>query len=221
MCGRYNLRLTPQELQKFFELFREPPPFSIRYNIAPTQTVPVVRLVEGHREAALLRWGLIPFWAKDAKIGAKMINARSDTILEKQTYKAAFKRRRCLVPASGFYEWKGPAKAKQPFHIHPQNDEPMAFAGLWETWGKDEDAIESCAIITSDANSFMQPLHDRMPVILPKSLWSVWLDPDMHPEGLAKLLEPTDWKGIVAEPVSTVVNNVRNDVPECVAPFSA
>ncbi len=219
MCGRYNLRATPKDMQDFFGLAAEPAAFSVRYNIAPTQTVPAVRMAGDRMEATFFRWGLIPFWAKDMKIGSSMINARADTITEKPTYKAAFRRRRCLIPASGFYEWKqGTGKVKQPFHIHQVDNYLLAFAGLWETWDKGEAPIESCTIITTEANDLMKPLHDRMPVILPRSTWDVWLDAEVEADGLAKLLAPYAGGDMIAEPVSTTVNNVRNDTPACVVP---
>jgi len=222
MCGRYNLRSTPKEMQSFFDLAHEPAAFSVRYNIAPTQTVPAIRLIDDKREAAFFRWGLIPFWAKDMKIGSSMINARADTVTEKPTYKAAFKRRRCLIPASGFYEWKpGTGKVKQPYRIHQTDNQLLAFAGLWETWDKGEAPVESCKIITTEANELMRPLHDRMPVILARSTWDVWLVPEVEADGLAKLLKPYEGADLIAEPVSTQVNNVRNDFASCVAKESS
>ncbi|WP_437186785.1 SOS response-associated peptidase [Planctomicrobium sp. SH668] len=218
MCGRYNLRVTPNELQEFFSLFRAPEPFPPRYNIAPTQQVLAIRNEDGERIASPFRWGLIPGWAKDIKQGAKMINIRSDTLAEKPTFKANLKRRRCLIPTTGFYEWQpGPGKTKQPFHIHSRDGQLMAFAGLWDHWEKNDPSIDSCGIITTDANRLMQPLHNRMPVILPAELWNVWLDPDVDPRELLQLLTPWTDDDLVAEPVSTAVNNVRNTGPECLA----
>jgi len=165
-----------------------------------------------------LRWGLIPLWARDLKIGAKMINARAETLLEKPADKACFKRRRCLIPASGFYEWKqGLPKAKQPYHIHRQDNAPFAFAGLWDRWEKGEQPVESCTIITTEANPLMRPLHDRMPVILSRDQWDIWLDNAVPAEAQTELLQPYTENDLVAEPVSTLVNNARNESPECVA----
>lgn len=218
MCGRYNLRVTPQELAAFFDLFREAPEYPVRYNIAPTQQVVAVQAEGGQREAALLRWGLIPLWASDLKIGAKMINARAETLLEKPAFKASFKRRRCLIPDSGFYEWKRRSSHdKQPYHIHRNDNTPLAFAGLWGRWDKGEQPIESCTIITTDANPLMRPLHDRMPVILSPDQWNIWLDNAVPAEAQAELLQPYAKNDLVVEPVSTLVNNARNDSPECVA----
>ncbi len=203
-------------MQSLFDLDHEPAAFSVRYNIAPTQTVPAIRLIDDKREAALFRWGPIPFWATDVKIGSSMINARAETITEKPTCKDAFRRRRCLVPASCFYEWKpGTGKVKQPYHIHQVDNHLLAFAGLWETWDKGESPVESCTIITTDANELMRPLHDRMPVILPRSTWEIWLDQEVEANGLAKLLRPYCGTDLIAEPVSTLVNNVKNDTKDC------
>jgi len=171
MCGRFNLRTNPAAFVAAFDA--APPAGSgqllLRYNIAPTQTILAVRQTGSVREAVPLRWGLIPSWSKDAKIGARLINARADTAPDKPSFRSAFKRRRCLVPASGFYEWQGQAGAKQPYHIFPSRGGLMAFAGLWERWqppGGDGDAVESCTILTTEANETLRDLHDRMPVIL-------------------------------------------------------
>lgn len=218
MCGRYNLRATPRELVEFFNLFREENlPEKPRYNIAPTTQVLIVRNEDGERQAAQVRWGLVPFWAKDLKIGSSLINARADTVASKPAFRAAYKKRRCLVPASGFYEWQpGPAKAKQAFHIHRQDDEPLAFAGLWEIWDKGEQPVESCTIVTTDGNNLMQAMHNRMPVILSKSIWDVWLDPEVDPSGLQELLVPSRDTKLTADPVGSYVNNVRNQGAGCV-----
>ena len=161
MCGRYNLTLSPNELQEFFDLFREPP-WSPRYNIAPTQSVLAIRFDEEAtpREPVLLRWGLIPSWAKDETIGSKLINARGETVAEKPSFRAAFKRRRCLIPATGFYEWqKQPGSTKQPYHITTADGRPFAFAGLWERWTKGPSPVETCTIITTAANDDLQAIH--------------------------------------------------------------
>lgn len=215
MCGRYNLRVTPAELQEFFNLFREPD-VSPRYNIAPTQTTLVCRLDDaGHRELLPLKWGLIPSWSQDLKSGAKMINARGETVVEKPAFRAAFKKRRCLVPANGFYEWLREGKTKTPFHIHRTNDEPFAMAGLWERWSQGDQPIESFSIITTSANRLMRSIHDRMPVILEPDLFEEWLNPETESEFLKSLLQPHEWDGFEAVPVSSVVNNARNETPEC------
>ncbi|MCG8586183.1 MAG: SOS response-associated peptidase [Pirellulales bacterium] len=218
MCGRYTLRTPAHVLVKQFNLpgLVELPE---RYNIAPTQTVVGVRASEdGSREAATFRWGLVPFWAKDPAIGNRMINARAETVATKPAYRAAFKRRRCLVLADGFYEWQKQGKAKQPFFMHMDDDGPFALAGLWERWGKDDDeAIESCTIITTEPSPLLADIHDRMPVILEESDHELWLDPDFENyEYLGSMLRPFLDERLVAEPVSSHVNNPRNDSPRCV-----
>ena len=170
----------------------------------------------GKREAALLRWGLVPSWAKDLKIGNSMINARAEGIATKPSFRSAFKSRRCLIVSDGFYEWQKTGTKKQPFFIHRRDDEPFAFASLWKRWGPDK--LETCTIVTLPANAVMQPLHDRMPAVLPASEYDAWLDPAQRDpktvEGL--LLLPNSMEGFVAEPVSTIVNSPKNDVPACV-----
>lgn len=189
-----------------------------RYNIAPTQSHPIIRLSESGRECALARWGLVPSWAEDLKIGYSLINARAETVAEKPSFRTAFKRRRCLIPATGFYEWKKVGKRKQPFHIHRRDDGLMAFAGLWERWEKGSEPVESFTIITTAANSLMARLHDRMPVILPRDLYSVWLDPDVELNALKAILQPLADDSLDADPVGSLVGNVKNDVPECLEP---
>lgn len=216
MCGRYTLRASPQQLREWFDLFREPE-WEPRYNIAPSQQVLAIRFDEHAtpREPVLLTWGLIPSWADDVKIGNRMINARADTVAAKPAFRAAFKRRRCLIPADGFYEWQKVDGGKQPFHIRLRSGEPFAFAGLWERWNKGPEPIESCTIITTEANETMQDLHDRMPVILPKDAYDHWLDPQQDAVTLIGLLQPYASEPMTAVPVSKMVNNPRNDVPEC------
>eukprot|EP00913_Durusdinium_trenchii_P019515 g18345.t1 len=175
-----------------------------RYNIAPTQTAAIVRPADEGREVAFARWGLIPSWAKDIKIGYRMINARGETVAEKPSFRAAFKRRRCLVPASGYYEWKKlSAKTKQPYHIHRDDDGLIAFAGLWERWDAGDAPLESFTIITTAAGGALADIHDRMPVMLPESEHALWLDPDVEPEALGELLHPHDDEiELVADEVS-------------------
>ena len=207
MCGRYNLRTSAQVLAEMFhakaDLEVHP-----RYNIAPTQSSLVCRLDDaGQREIVPMRWGLVPSWAKDIKIGYKLINARAETVSEKPSFRAAYKRRRCLVIASGFYEWKREGKSKQPFHIHREDDQPFAFAGLWEYW--DQGAIESFTIITTAANSLMVPIHHRMPVLLQPDQYGVWLDQDIAPQALEPLLEPYDWKHMQLDPANSNVGHEK------------
>ncbi len=217
MCGRFTLRTPAAELTKFFHFLRESK-LTPRYNIAPTQPVLAVRAGDDGREAGFLKWGLIPKWAKDPSIGARMINARAETVAEKTSFRAAFKRRRCLIPADGFYEWKRVGKVKQPYLITLHNERPFAFAGLWERWqGIDGAAVDSCTIITTEANVTTRQLHNRMPVILHKENYDHWLNPKLtDQQNILSLLIPYSHAEMQIYPVNTVVNNPRNDVPVCV-----
>ena len=192
-----------------------------RYNIAPSQGILVVRAapdgVDGAREAAVLRWGLVPSWAKDPDIGNRMINARAETVAEKPSFRAAFRRRRCLVPATGFYEWQAANGPKTPYNIGMADGGLFAMAGLWEHWtAPDGAAVETCAILTTEANELLRPIHARMPVIVAPGDFDLWLDPALAmPELLEPLLRPFDPAAMAAHPVSRHVNNVRNDDPAC------
>ena len=222
MCGRYALNITPNQLVRQFHLDREPPRFE-RYNIAPTQPVPAVRAREATpRELTLLHWGLIPGWAKDASIGNRMINARSETITSKPVFREAFQNRRCLLPASGFYEWKKLAdgKRKQPMFIHMADGSPFGLAGVWEQWQEPGgNVIASCAVLTTNANEFMQPIHDRMPVIIAQTDYDRWLEPaGDESDRLQELLRPCPSEAMAAHAVSPRVNNPRFDKSECMAP---
>ncbi len=222
MCGRFNLRTPATDLVKFFDLPRSPP-LQPRYNIAPTQPALVIRQVDGSRRAELMHWGLIPSWSKDSKIGSRMINARGETVAVKPSFRAAFKRRRCLIPTNGFYEWKKTGgKSKQPYHIGMQDGQLFAFAGLWEHWeGADGSAINSCTIITTEANQLLADLHDRMPVILDSEDYVRWLDPENEDKDeLQSLLVPHDPDVMSTYPISTIVNNPRNEVPDCIEAIS-
>jgi putative SOS response-associated peptidase YedK len=227
MCGRFVSATPPDQVAAYFgteapEALLEP-----GYNVAPTNDVYAVLADGSTRHLDAFHWGLVPSWAKDPKIGSKMINARAETLAEKNAYKAAFKRRRCLIPADGFYEWrKHPTEAKgkkQPFFIHRPDGEPYAFAGLWEVWrgpDKDQEPLRSCTIITTSPNEPMAAIHDRMPVILPPDAWDTWLDRDNDDlELLGKLLVPSPPQIIAMHPVSTDVNNVRNKGPELTQPI--
>lgn len=217
MCGRYNLRLTNREMQVFFDLFREPE-WSPRYNIAPTQTVIAIRKQDEGWSADRLRWGLVPFWAKDLSIGSRMINARSETVDTSKAFRPALKARRCIIPASGFYEWeKLDKKNKQPWHIFPKSDPVFAFAGLWESWTSPEGTpVETCTIITTEANDFMARMHDRMPVVLSRVATDAWLDPSTTIGAAKSLCVPCDNDLMDRNAVSTLVNNVRNESPDCI-----
>jgi putative SOS response-associated peptidase YedK len=217
MCGRYALVTPADVLAKLFELTSGPGgiigAWSARYNIAPTHMVPVVRAdEEGGRRIDLLKWGLIPSWAKDASIGARMINARSETAAEKPSFRAAFARRRCIVPVDGFYEWKKTESGKQPVYIHRADGMPLAFAGLWEHWMREDEVIESFTICTTDANATLRDVHDRMPVILEAADFTRWLDPRVTDgSAVAPLLRPAPDELLAMHPVSTRVNRVQND----------
>jgi putative SOS response-associated peptidase YedK len=223
MCGRYTLRTSPHELQEIFATLNAMD-WSPRYNIAPTQTVVAVRQrqEDRKREMVPMRWGLIPSWAKDAKIGNSLINARADTVASKPSFRVAFKKRRCLIPVDGFYEWQPIAdqKTKQPFHIGLKDRPVFAFAGLWEHWtDHDGKPVETSTIITTDANEAMRPIHNRMPVILDPSDYDEWLDRNEQDAAkLQELLRPYPAGKMKLVPVSTLVNSPRNEKPECVAP---
>jgi putative SOS response-associated peptidase YedK len=198
------------------------PPLQPRYNIAPTQLVAAVRrsAADGARHMALLKWGLVPSWARDAQGGARLINARGETVAEKPTFRGSFRHRRCLIPADGYYEWQRIGTRKQPYYFHLRNHQPFAFAGLWDTWhpaASDEPPLESCAIITTAANELCQPFHDRMPVILRDEDWDVWLNNSVQDRAtLEPLLRPFDSTDLTAEAVSTYVNQVRHDDERCI-----
>ena len=222
MCGRYNLHAPPEEIADYLAT-RWDVEVKPRFNLAPTETAPVIRLIDGQRQAALMRWGLVPFWADDLKVGNRMINARAETILDKNTFSRPFERRRCLVPATGFYEWKKlSGKDKQTYHITMADDSPFAFAGLWERWKgpRDEplsEPVESFTIITTEPNELMAGIHDRMPAILPSEHYDMWLDPTFRAvEALQKMLAPYPADEMRAVPVGSYVNKPGNEGPECI-----
>jgi putative SOS response-associated peptidase YedK len=213
MCGRFSLFTPTPVLAEVFDLpgFPELAP---RYNIAPTQPVAAVRTGEAGRELARVRWGLVPPWSRDAKVAP--INARAETAADKPTFRHALRKRRCLVPASGFYEWAAIDGRKQPYCFRPWDEWPWAFAGLWERWEGEGGPVESCALLTTAANELVRPVHDRMPVILPERHWAAWLDPQV--QGAAAVV-PLLWsypaEAMRAYTVGLLVNNPRNDGPEC------
>ena len=218
MCGRFVLTVSDDKIAQLFEVDAVPK-LPARYNIAPTQPVLGIREdADGHREAALLQWGLIPHWSKDVAISARMINARGETVADKPSFRTPFKRRRCILPANGFYEWQKREGGKQPYYIHMADDEPFGMAGLWDVWSKGEETyIESCTIITTSANEVVRPLHDRMPVILDPEDWDLWLDVTIQDANrLLTLIEPYTSEAMTARAVSRHVNNPRNDDPECI-----
>lgn len=224
MCGRYTLSSSGDELALLFDL-PELPLLPPRYNLAPTQAAAVVRVLEpgGPHRLDLLKWGLIPYWAKEASIGNRMINARAEGVAEKPAYRFSFKKKRCLVAADGFYEWKKEGKAKQPYLIRRQDRKPFAFAGLWSTWRDPEhggETVETFTILTTSPNDLMRPLHDRMPVILGKENFDLWLDPKMEDaEKLQPLLLPHAADGFEAFPVSRAVNSPANEFAGCIEPL--
>ncbi len=227
MCGRFALTISPAVLAKLFKLATEPN-VTPRYNIAPTQDVAAVRLSADGSERVLdtLRWGLIPSWANDPAIGARLINARCETVAEKPAFKEAFQKRRCLIPADGFYEWRKPpgkktTAKKQPMFIRRKDDAPLVLAGLWELWrGPGADLVESCTILTTAANALVQPIHDRMPVIIDPNHIDLWLDASGQiPERLTQLFKPYYPDQLTAYPVSTLVNSPKNDDPRCLVPI--
>lgn len=236
MCGRYTLLAEANQLAVEFRV-SDVSPLAPRYNIAPTQSVPIVRLqcfvphsdmavvrqseTGGGRRLDILRWGLIPRWAKDAKIAYRTINARAETVATQPVFREAFRKRRCIVPASGFFEWqesmKGGKEVKQPLYIRRPDGRPIGLAGLWERWeGPDGTVIESFTIITTDANDLVRPFHNRMPVILRPEDYDAWLNPESKPDELQSLLKPCPPDWLVASPVSKQVNNPRNDDPSCI-----
>jgi putative SOS response-associated peptidase YedK len=219
MCGRYTLATSEAALQAEFGLDEIPADYRPRYNIAPSQEVLAV-IRDGDRlRAGWLRWGLIPFWAKDPSIGNRMINARAETLATKPAFRQAFERRRCLIIADGFYEWQAEGAVKVPYWIHREGRRPFAFAGLWDRWRPPEgEPIVSCAIVTTRATEALRPIHERMPVILPPGARERWLDPDAGREELMALLTPYPGADLAAHAVTTLVNSPRNDIPECIAP---
>ena len=218
MCGRYTLKTAPEIVAEQFQL-EQPLAIQPRYNVAPSQLVACIRTNPAsiEREGVFLWWGLIPSWAKDPKIGMQLINARAETLAEKPSFRAAFRHRRCLVLADGFYEWRREGRTKQPYFFRFREGGPFAMCGLWERWEKsDGSPIESCAIVTTESNAVLEPIHNRMPVILNPKDYDLWLDPRRKdPAELSCLLQPYPPDEMVAVPVSLRVNNPKNDDPKC------
>ena len=222
MCGRFTLTVDAESIQMHFPWLKVPAQMTPRYNIAPSQPIAVVPN-QGKNEVDFFTWGLIPSWAKDPKIGNKMINARSETLGEKPSFRNAYKRRRCLILADGFYEWvKQPGqKTKSPFYVQMESKEPFAFAGLWEVWeSPDGSLIKSTTIITTQPNDKIATIHTRMPVILPKDSYDTWLSTEeKKPEELNHVLRPYPSEELILYPVSRSVNSPANDSPECILPL--
>ena len=219
MCGRYSLIADIQELARQFEFDGTGFENSPRYNVAPTQSVLTVTNRE-ERQGEFMRWGLIPSWAKDPSIGNRMINARGETVAQKPSFRNALQRRRCLVLADGFYEWQKVGKGKRPMRIVLKSRDPFAFAGLWETWRNPEgETVRSCTIITTEANDLLRPIHERMPVILPRELEEFWLDGDVSDSAaLSDVLAPYPDDSMEVYEVSTLVNKATNSSPDLIVP---
>jgi putative SOS response-associated peptidase YedK len=218
MCGRYTLASPTERLAEEFGVDASSIELSPNYNVAPTQGVAAVLEEGGQRRLEVLRWGLIPPWADDPGIGSRMINARSETAPGKPSFRRAFRERRCLIPADGFYEWQRTNGAKQPYYIHMEDGRPFAFAGLWESWSKGEGEIRTCTILTTGANALVGEVHDRMPVILAHDAYDVWLDPASERDELTGLLAPYPEDEMEAYPVSRFVNSPSNNDPRCIEP---
>ena len=222
MCGRFSLT-APGQL--WFEIFglSDPPAWAPRYNIAPSQPLPAVLVPpdQPRSQFRLLQWGLVPSWAKAPGVGADMINARAETAATKPAFRAAFRRRRCLVLADGFYEWQRQGRGKQPFYVRLRDGRPFAFAGLWEHWAAaDGEAIDSCTLLTTTPNSLIRTFHHRMPVILDPGAYALWLDPAIQDaDRVQSLLRPYPPDAMTAYPVSPRVNNPANDAPDCITPL--
>jgi putative SOS response-associated peptidase YedK len=222
MCGRLTLTTPAQVVAEHFDV-AEVPSLTPRYNIAPSQPVVVVRQRRSvpERRLEMRIWGLVPPWAREPAIGARLINARAETVTQKRAYRDAFRRRRCLVAADGFYEWQPRGRnLKQPYHVTPEREELFAIAGLYERWaGAEGRTLDTCTLITTEANERMRAIHGRMPVLLPRDAWSAWLDPDARgAEELQALLRPSSEESLRLQPVGLRVNDTRHDDPECIRP---
>lgn len=221
MCGRYTQTKSGEAIAKTFGLLERPDP-KPRYNIAPTQPVSAIAQREDEREYRIFQWGLVPSWSKDPKIGSRMINARSETVAEKPSFRAAFKRRRCLILADGFYEWQRTSGKKQPYYIQVEDQAIFGFAGLWETWQDGEGShLETCTILTTEPNGLMETIHNRMPVIVHPEDFDLWLDPSLQDgRHIQHLLRPYEDEAMTAYAVSTAVNNPKHEQPACVEPIA-
>jgi putative SOS response-associated peptidase YedK len=220
MCGRLVTIIPPDVLAKIFGLIAAPK-LEPRYNVAPTQNVAVIRCCDdlNHNHLEALKWGLVPSWSKDLSFGSHLINARSESVSEKPAFRHAIKYRRCIIPTSGFYEWERSGGKKQPYYIRMADHAPMCLAGIWESWkSPDGSALETFAILTTAANKLVEPIHDRMPVILSPDSFNLWLSHNMHdPEQLQSLYTPFSAAELVTQKVPDLVNNARFDSPACIA----
>ena len=219
MCGRYAITTAPEAIRALFR-YLEQPNFPPRYNVAPTQPVPIVRMAEGKRQLALVRWGLIPAWVKDPRAFSLLINARGESVLDKPAFRNAMKYRRCLFPADGFYEWKREGEKKRPYFVRLKSGEPMAFAGLWESWmGPNGEEQETAAIVTTTASRSIAHIHDRMPVIVPPEAFDFWLDPKVDAQTASAVIQPARDALLDCYEVSSAVNRTANDSPELLEPL--
>jgi putative SOS response-associated peptidase YedK len=216
MCGRFVLYSSGETIAEAFDL-TEVPELLPHYNVAPSQPVAAVRALDSGREVVFLRWGLVPSWAKDAKTAP--INAKAETAAEKPFFRLALRKRRCLIPADGYYEWQVTGKRKQPYLFGAKDGKPLAFAGLWESWEHEGERLDTCAILTTDANELAAPVHNRMPVIIPPGAYQRWLDRDNQDvASLQDLLGPYPAAALFARRVGLLVSNPRNDDPRCIEP---
>ena len=222
MCGRYVITSMPEAIRALFG-YAEQPNFPPRYNVAPTQPIPIVRVADGKRQFALVRWGLVPSWVKDPKTFSLLINARGESVIDKPAFRAAMRRRRCLIPADGFYEWRQVGERKRPYFVRLKSGGPFAFAGLWETWsGPNGEEMDTAAIVTTNANRTLSAIHARMPVIVPPQAFELWLDcANVEATTAAALLAPARDDLIEAYEVSPAVNRVVNDSAALIAPVAA
>ena len=219
MCGRFTLYITAEDLASHYHL-RILPVTEPRYNIAPSQQINIIKAASGEPTLSTVKWGLIPHWAKDEKIGYKLINARAETVSEKPSFRNAFKHRRCLIPASGFYEWKKEGSRKQPYYFQAKGESVFSMAGIWESWkAPDGDIVESCSIITTAANELVSRIHDRMPVIIAKDSYKIWLSAENNGQLFKELLKPYSEFVMICNPVSQMVNSPKNTGPECIQKY--
>src|SRR5438045_652859 len=219
MCGRYAIATAQRAIRQLFG-YLEQPNFPPRYNVAPTQAVPIVRMAEGKRQLALVRWGLIPSWVKDPRAFSLVINGRGESVLDKPAFRNAMKYRRCLFPADGFYEWKRAGETKRPYFVRLKSGQPMAFAGLWESWmGPNGEEQETAAIVTTTASRSIAHIHDRMPVIVAPEAFDFWLDPNVDAEMASAVIQPAPDTQLEFFPVSAAVNRTANDFPQLLEPL--
>lgn len=223
MCGRFTQQMSWSELHDLYSVYTVPQSSALveRFNGAPTQEFAACRVAEsGNREISVLRWGLVPFWAKDVSIGSRLINARAESVHSKPSFRTAFRKRRCLVPANGWFEWSSVAGRKQPYFIKLESDRPLSIAALWESWDKDGEPLETFTLITTQATSALSKIHHRQPAIVDSNDWELWLDPSSPANSLLDLVQTPHRGPYQYHAVSTRVNNVRNDTPEILEPAS-